>query len=203
MVKELSQEIRELWEEGIQLMKDSGAEIIEVSLPQTQFALPAYYILAPAEASSNLSRYDGLRYGAFSLKELLPGSLRNNSSFCNRSPSWRRNYRRDVFQEPVTGLWGGSPTTHTSGHIYFIPKVPCFSAFSPPKVTSFHNTHLSLIHIHTHAHRLYDSYYRKAQQVRRLVAQDFATVFKVSLWLLRTNSSTNKLKSSYYDLISK
>ncbi len=87
MVKELSQEIRELWEEGIQLMKDSGAEIIEVSLPQTQFALPAYYILAPAEASSNLSRYDGLRYGAFSLKELLPGSLRNNSSLCNRPPS--------------------------------------------------------------------------------------------------------------------
>ncbi len=52
-----------LWEQGIAWMKDAGAEIVEVSLPHTKYALPAYYIIAPAEASSNLARYDGVRYG--------------------------------------------------------------------------------------------------------------------------------------------
>lgn len=56
-------EIEDLWQKGIEWLKDSGAEIIDVSLPHTKFALPAYYIVAPAEASSNLARYDGMRYG--------------------------------------------------------------------------------------------------------------------------------------------
>ncbi|MBX2806853.1 MAG: Asp-tRNA(Asn)/Glu-tRNA(Gln) amidotransferase subunit GatA [Hyphomicrobiales bacterium] len=60
----MSAEIDELWERGIGWYKDAGAEIIEISLPHTKYALPAYYIVAPAEASSNLARYDGVRYGA-------------------------------------------------------------------------------------------------------------------------------------------
>ena len=56
-------EIDALWEQGIAWLKDAGAEIVEVSLPHTKYALPAYYIVAPAEASSNLARYDGVRYG--------------------------------------------------------------------------------------------------------------------------------------------
>ena len=56
-------EIEKLWAEGVEWLKDAGAEIIEVSLPLTKYALPAYYIVAPAEASSNLARYDGVRYG--------------------------------------------------------------------------------------------------------------------------------------------
>lgn len=56
-------EIEALWEQGIAWLKDAGAEIVEVSLPHTKYALPAYYIIAPAEASSNLARYDGVRYG--------------------------------------------------------------------------------------------------------------------------------------------
>jgi len=56
-------EIDQVWERGIQLMRDAGAEIVEVSLPHTRYALPTYYIIAPAEASSNLARYDGVRYG--------------------------------------------------------------------------------------------------------------------------------------------
>jgi aspartyl-tRNA(Asn)/glutamyl-tRNA(Gln) amidotransferase subunit A len=56
-------EIEALWEQGIEWLKDAGAEIVEISLPHTKYALPAYYIIAPAEASSNLARYDGVRYG--------------------------------------------------------------------------------------------------------------------------------------------
>jgi aspartyl-tRNA(Asn)/glutamyl-tRNA(Gln) amidotransferase subunit A len=57
------EEIDAVWEQGIAWMKDAGAEIVEVSLPHTRYALPTYYIIAPAEASSNLARYDGVRYG--------------------------------------------------------------------------------------------------------------------------------------------
>ena len=56
-------EIERLWEEGIEWYRDAGAEIVDISLPHTKYALPAYYIVAPAEASSNLARYDGVRYG--------------------------------------------------------------------------------------------------------------------------------------------
>lgn len=56
-------EIETLWQQGIKWLEDAGAEIVHVSLPHTKYALPAYYIVAPAEASSNLARYDGMRYG--------------------------------------------------------------------------------------------------------------------------------------------
>ena len=56
-------EIEELWEKGIEMLRDSGAIIVDVNMPHTKFALPTYYIIAPAEASSNLARYDGVRYG--------------------------------------------------------------------------------------------------------------------------------------------
>ncbi|WP_083098871.1 Asp-tRNA(Asn)/Glu-tRNA(Gln) amidotransferase subunit GatA [Pseudophaeobacter leonis] len=56
-------EIEKLWSEGTAMLKAAGAEIVEISLPHTKYALPAYYVIAPAEASSNLARYDGVRYG--------------------------------------------------------------------------------------------------------------------------------------------
>jgi aspartyl-tRNA(Asn)/glutamyl-tRNA(Gln) amidotransferase subunit A len=56
-------EIDEFWQKGIAWYRDAGAEIVDISLPHTKYALPAYYIVAPAEASSNLARYDGVRYG--------------------------------------------------------------------------------------------------------------------------------------------
>ena len=56
-------EIEALWQQGIEWMKAAGAEIVDISLPHTKYALPTYYIVAPAEASSNLARYDGVRYG--------------------------------------------------------------------------------------------------------------------------------------------
>ena len=62
-VEGMSKEIEDLWQKGINIIKDSGCEIIDISLPNTKYALPAYYIVAPAEASSNLARYDGVKYG--------------------------------------------------------------------------------------------------------------------------------------------
>ena len=56
-------EIAKLWDDGAAMLRDAGAEIVEISLPHTKYALPAYYVIAPAEASSNLARYDGVRYG--------------------------------------------------------------------------------------------------------------------------------------------
>ena len=56
-------EIETLWGKGVDWLRAAGAEIVDISLPHTKYALPAYYIVAPAEASSNLARYDGVRYG--------------------------------------------------------------------------------------------------------------------------------------------
>ncbi|MBB1490673.1 Asp-tRNA(Asn)/Glu-tRNA(Gln) amidotransferase subunit GatA [Paracoccus sp. MC1854] len=56
-------EIEALWKQGAEMLRDAGAEIVDISLPHTKYALPAYYVIAPAEASSNLARYDGVRYG--------------------------------------------------------------------------------------------------------------------------------------------
>jgi aspartyl-tRNA(Asn)/glutamyl-tRNA(Gln) amidotransferase subunit A len=62
-VEGMSSEIDALWLQGIKWLEEAGAEAVEISLPHTRYALPTYYIIAPAEASSNLARYDGVRYG--------------------------------------------------------------------------------------------------------------------------------------------
>ena len=62
-VEGMPDEIEALWSQGIAWLKEAGAEIVDISLPHTRYALPTYYIVAPAEASSNLARYDGVRYG--------------------------------------------------------------------------------------------------------------------------------------------
>jgi aspartyl-tRNA(Asn)/glutamyl-tRNA(Gln) amidotransferase subunit A len=62
-VEGMPAEIETLWRRGVEWLRDAGAEIVDISLPHTKFALPAYYIVAPAEASSNLARYDGVRFG--------------------------------------------------------------------------------------------------------------------------------------------
>ncbi len=65
----MDDDVAKCWEQGIAWLKDAGAEIVDISLPHTKYALPAYYIVAPAEASSNLARYDGVRYGLRDLPE--------------------------------------------------------------------------------------------------------------------------------------
>ena len=59
----MPEEIETLWADGARMLREAGAEIVDISLPHTKYALPAYYVIAPAEASSNLARYDGVRYG--------------------------------------------------------------------------------------------------------------------------------------------
>ncbi len=62
-VEGMPKEIDELWKKGMKIIEDNGGEIVEINLPNTKYALPTYYIVAPAEASSNLARYDGVKYG--------------------------------------------------------------------------------------------------------------------------------------------
>jgi aspartyl-tRNA(Asn)/glutamyl-tRNA(Gln) amidotransferase subunit A len=87
----MAAEIEALWQQGVRWLKDGGAETVEVSLPNTKYALPAYYIVAPAEASSNLARYDGVRYG---LRE--PGRDINDMYERTRRVGFGREVRRRV-----------------------------------------------------------------------------------------------------------
>jgi aspartyl-tRNA(Asn)/glutamyl-tRNA(Gln) amidotransferase subunit A len=87
----MSTEIEALWARGAEWLKAAGAEIVEVSLPHTKYALPAYYIVAPAEASSNLARYDGVRYG-----ERVAGNDVNDMYEKTRAAGFGKEVRRRV-----------------------------------------------------------------------------------------------------------
>jgi aspartyl-tRNA(Asn)/glutamyl-tRNA(Gln) amidotransferase subunit A len=84
-------EIETLWSRGVEWLKEAGCEIVEVSLPHTKYALPAYYIIAPAEASSNLARYDGLRYG-----ERVEGGSLNDTYELTRAAGFGAEVKRRV-----------------------------------------------------------------------------------------------------------
>ena len=86
-------EIDALWEQGIAWLKDAGAEIVDVSLPHTKYALPAYYIIAPAEASSNLARYDGVRYG---LRDLPDGANLQDMYAATRAAGFGDEVKRRI-----------------------------------------------------------------------------------------------------------
>jgi aspartyl-tRNA(Asn)/glutamyl-tRNA(Gln) amidotransferase subunit A len=86
-------EIEALWQQGIAWLKDAGAEIVDVSLPHTKYALPAYYIIAPAEASSNLARYDGVRYG---LRDLPQGAGLQDMYAATRADGFGSEVKRRI-----------------------------------------------------------------------------------------------------------
>jgi aspartyl-tRNA(Asn)/glutamyl-tRNA(Gln) amidotransferase subunit A len=85
--------VDESWEKGISWLKDAGAEIVTISLPHTKYALPAYYIIAPAEASSNLARYDGVRYG---LRDLPEGAGLQDMYAATRAAGFGEEVRRRI-----------------------------------------------------------------------------------------------------------
>ena len=86
-------EIEALWQRGIEYARDAGAEIVEVSLPHTRYALATYYIIAPAEASSNLARYDGVRYG---VRELPDGSNLDEMYAATRAAGFGAEVKRRI-----------------------------------------------------------------------------------------------------------
>jgi len=118
--------IEKLWQQGIDWVKDAGADIVDVSLPLTKYALPVYYIIAPAEASSNLARYDGVRYGLRVDGDSLDEMYENT-----RGEGFGEEVRRRV----LIGTYALS-----AGY--------------------------------------YDAYYLKAQQVRKLISEEFSKVFE-------------------------
>ena len=126
IVENMPREIQLLWDRGIKLMQDSGASIKNISLPHTKYALPAYYIIAPAEASSNLARYDGVKYGL-------------------------RAQGKDLIE-----------------------------MYEKTRAEGFGNEVKRRIMIGTYvlSSGYYDAYYLKAQQVRRLIKNDFDEAFK-------------------------
>ncbi|MBS0505488.1 MAG: Asp-tRNA(Asn)/Glu-tRNA(Gln) amidotransferase subunit GatA, partial [Proteobacteria bacterium] len=92
-VDNMPAEIDALWQQGIAWAKNAGAEIVEVSLPHTKYALPAYYIIAPAEASSNLARYDGVRYG---LRDLPDGAGLQDMYAATRAAGFGKEVKRRI-----------------------------------------------------------------------------------------------------------
>ncbi|MBU6267261.1 MAG: Asp-tRNA(Asn)/Glu-tRNA(Gln) amidotransferase subunit GatA [Sphingomonadales bacterium] len=86
-------EVEASWEQGIAWLKDAGAEVVEISLPHTQYALPTYYIIAPAEASSNLARYDGVRYG---LRDLPDGANLQEMYAATRAAGFGAEVKRRI-----------------------------------------------------------------------------------------------------------
>ena len=87
----LNAEIAAVWDKGIEMLKARGAEVVNISLPHTKYALATYYIIAPAEASSNLARYDGLRYGL-----RVPGEHLDNMYINSRSEGFGKEVKRRI-----------------------------------------------------------------------------------------------------------
>ena len=89
----IDEEIAKMWDNGIAWLKDAGAEIVDITLPHTKYALPAYYIIAPAEASSNLARYDGVRFG---LRDLPDGAGLQDMYAATRAAGFGEEVRRRI-----------------------------------------------------------------------------------------------------------
>lgn len=87
----LNAEIAAVWDRGIEMLKAQGADIVDISLPHTKYALATYYIIAPAEASSNLARYDGLRYGL-----RVPGEHLDNMYINSRTEGFGKEVKRRI-----------------------------------------------------------------------------------------------------------
>jgi aspartyl-tRNA(Asn)/glutamyl-tRNA(Gln) amidotransferase subunit A len=121
-------EIEKLWQQGADWLKSAGAEIIDISLPHTKYALPTYYIIAPAECSSNLARYDGVRYG---LRVMDEGDGLNDMYEKTRAAGFGEEVKRRI----MIGTY-----VLSAGY--------------------------------------YDAYYKKAQRVRQLIAQDFRKAYE-------------------------
>jgi aspartyl-tRNA(Asn)/glutamyl-tRNA(Gln) amidotransferase subunit A len=89
----MDDDVAKSWDQGIAWLKDAGAQVVDISLPHTKYALPTYYIIAPAEASSNLARYDGVRYG---LRELPAGANLQDMYAATRAAGFGAEVKRRI-----------------------------------------------------------------------------------------------------------
>jgi len=89
----MDDEVEKSWQQGIDWLKDAGADVVDISLPHTKYALPTYYIIAPAEASSNLARYDGVRYG---LRDLPDGAGLQDMYAATRAAGFGAEVKRRI-----------------------------------------------------------------------------------------------------------
>lgn len=136
----MSDEIKALWQQGADWLRLAGAEIVDISLPHTKYALPTYYIIAPAEASSNLARYDGVRYG-----------LRVSEDGDSLDQMYEKTRAKGFGDEVKRRIMIGTYVL-SAGY--------------------------------------YDAYYKKAQKIRTLIAQDFKSAYeKVDVILTPTTPS--------------
>ena len=126
-IEGLNPEIGAAWQKGVEILKAAGAQIVDVSLPHSKYALPAYYIIAPAEASSNLARYDGVRFG---LRVIEEGDSLNDMYEKTRAAGFGAEVKRRI-----------------------------------------------LIGTYVLSAGYYDAYYKKAQRIRSLIAEDFKDAF--------------------------
>lgn len=175
-IKELSPSIRRLWEEGAKKLQEQGAIIAQVSLPSIEHSLPTYYILAPAEAYSNLARYDGIRYGknihnSKNPKNTFPTIMIEQKKRTSRK---RRKLSRDHQQFTSRRIWNGSPKEDS---------VRQFCSFS--KVRRFFENRMLISAVFA-KNRTYESYYLKSQHIRQIIIQDFEKVFKLGIDVLLT-----------------
>ena len=139
-IEGIAQEIIDAWEEGIRVLKEAGATILDITLPHTKEALPVYYTIAPAEASSNLARYDGVRYG---LRIIRPDQDLPEMISETRAAGFGREVKRRI-----------------------------------------------LIGTYVLSAAAYGAYYVKAQQIRRLIYNDFMEAFnRVDVILTPTTPS--------------
>jgi len=136
----MDSEILAMWNKGAQLLKEAGAEIVDISLPHTKYALATYYIVAPAECSSNLARYDGVRYG---LRVMPSPSIPPASGGEERGGSLTAMYEK----------------TRAAGFGHEVKR-------------------RILIGTYVLSAGYYDAYYKKAQRVRWLIAEDFRKAFE-------------------------
>jgi aspartyl-tRNA(Asn)/glutamyl-tRNA(Gln) amidotransferase subunit A len=127
-IEGVPEEIRSIWQKGAKWLQEQGSEIVDISLPHTKYALPVYYVIAPAEASSNLSRYDGVRYGHRTEEQF---SSLDEMYELTRSEGFGNEVKRRI-----------------------------------------------MIGTYVLSHGYYDAYYKKAQKVRNLIAQDFNNAFE-------------------------
>ena len=167
-IAELDPRIRDAWSDAAERLQKLGARVVPVSLPSTRHALSAYYIIAPAEASSNLAKYDGIRYGA------RESSSRSDPFSSDPFPS----PSQPLLQEETTAT--ESPAAE-EGVLYAATRGSNFGPEVKRRI---------LLGGYTLSSEAMDNYFLQAQRIRRLVRRDFDRVFRLSNPLLPESEQT-------------